>query len=309
MQAVFLDAATLPITKTMPNGITLTEYAASTPDEIAARAQNADILLVNKTVLTRQTLEQLPNLKFIQITATGMNNVDLDACGKLGIIVKNVSGYSTDSVPEHTFMLMLGAMRAGLCYHKRVANGDWQKDGKFCLNDTPILDLNKKTLGIIGAGNIGTRVAEIARAFGMNVLLAERQNANTIRTGRTAFADVLAHADIITLHCPLTDETRQLINANTIAQMAKKPLVINVARGGVVDAQAIKTALDSGKILGFCTDVFTSEPPAADCPYLSLANHPRVFLTPHNAWSSEQAQQNLWAGVVANLEQFVQTRD
>lgn len=310
MKAVFLDRNTFLATLelTAPDGVSDYVVYDSTPQDdkvIVERCLDADIVIANKVEMNRDVIEQLPKLKLIQLTATGMNNVDLPACDSRGVAVKNVVGYSVNSVPEHTFMLMLTAMRAGLHYHRQVADGTWQQDGKFCLLDIPILDLAGKTLGIIGKGVIGQRVGQIASAFGMTVLYAERVGRMPRDDGYTAFDEVLAKADIISLHCPLTDETRHLINDEVIAKMQKTPLIINVARGAIVDSHAVIDGLKRGQILGYCTDVFEHEPPKQNEPLLSLTDHPRVFFTPHNAWASRQAQSQLWQILCRQVSTFV----
>ncbi len=308
MKAVFLDKDTFSIDLPAPPNIShFTTYGHTPQDDdvIVERCMDADIIITNKVVLTKAILMRLPNLKLIHITATGTNNVDLSACQTLGIKVFNVAGYSVVSVPEHTLMLMLTAMRAGLYYHRVTTDGTWQADGKFCLVNEPIFDLSGRTLGIIGAGTLGKQVGTIAKAFGMKVLYAERQNTPPRNEDYTAFDDVLAQADVISLHCALTDDTHHLINHQTLAKMQKRPLLINMARGAVVDAEAVAWALDEGLILGFASDVFEQEPPLTSDPLLALKNHPRVFFTPHNAWASVGAQTRLWQILCEQIEAFV----
>ena len=310
MKVVFLDKATFSpqVNFTLPHGIDefiSHDSTPSDPDVIVERAHDADIIITNKVILNRQTLARLPNLKLIQLTATGTDNVDKTACDELGIALYNVVGYSKDSVPEHTLMLMLSAMRGLKDYHTKATDGTWQNSGKFCLLDPTIFDLAGKTLGIIGKGLIGQRVGQLASAFNMTVLYAERQGKSP-RAGYHAFEEVLGQADVLSLHCPLTDETRQLINDDTIAKMDKRPLIINVARGGVVDSQAIVNAITHDKILGYATDVLPKEPPT-DEPLFALKNHPRVLITPHNAWGSLGAQQCMWDIVCQQVSQFART--
>ena len=312
MKAIFLDRASFSadIDLKTPNGVNDYQVYAQTPNEsevITRRCQDAEIIITNKVNLTADIIAQLPNLKLIQLAATGMNNVDKDACARQGIALKNVAGYAVKSAPEHTFMLILSAMRAARHYHNAVVNGDWQRDGRFCLLDTPLIDLAGKTLGIIGYGTIGKRVAEIAKAFGMTVLLAEHQGKAPRNSDYTAFDEVLAHADIITLHCPLTEATQHLINAETIGNMTKQPLIVNVARGGVVDSQAVADAVNQGKILGYAADVFDAEPISDNDPLLMLKDHPRVMFTPHNAWGSRNAQLTLWDILCEQIEHFIKT--
>lgn len=312
MKAVFLDRATFSsdLDLATPNGISDYQVYEQTPNDpkvIIERCQDAEIVITNKVQLTANIIEQLPKLKLIQLSATGMNNVDKDACDKRGIVLKNVADYAVKSVPEHTFMLILSAMRAGRHYHHEVVNGGWQADGRFCLLDTPLIDLEGKTLGIVGYGTIGKRVAEIANVFGMTVLIAEHQGKTPRNSDYTAFDDLLAQSDVITLHCPLTHETQHLINAKTITKMVKKPLIVNVARGAIVDSQAVAKAVEQGQILGYAADVFEHEPISDHDPLLALKDHPRVIFTPHNAWGSMNAQRKLWSILCEQIEQFIKT--
>ena len=308
MQAVFLDKGTFSdnVDLLAPAGVTDYITYDDTPQAlIIERCQNADIIFTNKVQITAEVIAQLPKLKLIQLTATGMNNVDQDACVEYGIALYNVAGYAVKSVPEHTFMLMLNAMRAGLHYHNKVIDGTWVEDGNFCLLDIPLIDLEDKTLGIIGIGTIGKRVTEIARAFGMTVLWAERQGCAPRNSDYTAFDEVLAFADVISLHCPLNDATKHLINKDTLAKMSKKPLLINVARGGIVDSKALADAINNEQILGYGSDVFEQEPIANNDPLLTLGDHPRVIFSPHNAWGSKSAQETLWQMLSKQVTDFI----
>lgn len=310
MKAVFLDRATFSsdLDLNTPNGISDYQVYEQTPNDaqtIIERCQHADIIITNKVKLTAEVIAQLPKLKLIQLTATGMDNVDKAACDRQGIALQNVAGYAVKSVPEHTLMLILSVMRASRHYHNQVVQGDWQTDGRFCLLGTPLIDLEGKTLGIIGYGTIGKRVAEIANVFGMRVLIAEHQGRVPRNSDYTAFDDVLGKSDIITLHCPLTAATHHLINDETIAKMAKQPLIVNVARGSVVDSGAVVDAVNAGKILGYASDVFEDEPIRDDDPLLTLRDHPRVMLTPHNAWGSVNAQLTLWSILCEQVQRFI----
>ncbi|WP_294033754.1 D-2-hydroxyacid dehydrogenase [uncultured Moraxella sp.] len=310
MKAVFLDRATFSaqITLPTPDGISDYQVYDATPNDTAAiieRCQDADIIITNKVLITRDVISALPKLKLIQLTATGMNNVDKTACDEHGVQLYNVAGYSVASVPEHTFGLMLSAMRALNHYHRVATDGTWQADGRFCLLDEPIYDLQGRTLGIIGSGNIGRRVGEIARVFGMTVLYAERQGKSPRSADYTDFDTVLADSDIISLHCPLTDDTLRLINDNTIAKMTKRPLIVNVARGAVVDGDSIVKALNQQQILGYASDVFDDEPFANDDALLGIKDHPRVLFTPHNAWGSLGAQAKLWQILSRQVSTFI----
>lgn len=310
MQAVFLDKGTFSDDLKLPAPTGISDYITyeDTPLDakiIIERCRDADIIFINKVVIDAEVIAQLPKLKLIQITATGMNNVDQEACTAHGITLCNVAGYAVKSVPEHTFMLMLACMRAGIYYHNKVIDGSWQANGNWCLLDVPLIDLEDKTLGIIGIGTIGKRVTDIARAFGMTVLWAEHQGRAPRSEDYTAFDEVLARADVISLHCPLNEHTQHLINKYTIAKMHKKPLLINVARGGIVDSQALTDAINNGQILGFGSDVFEDEPITDNDPLQSLNDHPRVIYSPHNAWGSESAQLTLWNILSEQVTDFI----
>ncbi|WP_296243659.1 MULTISPECIES: D-2-hydroxyacid dehydrogenase [unclassified Psychrobacter] len=310
MQAVFLDRGTFSDNIELPAPSGVSDYVTynDTPKDnavIVERCCNADIIITNKVKIDAEVISKLPKLKLIQLTATGKNNVDQDACAEHDIALYNVAGYAVKSVPEHTFMLMLSAMRAGIHYHGKVADGTWQDDGNFCLLDIPLIDLENKTLGIIGVGTIGRRVTEIARAFGMTVLWAEHQGRAPRSDDYTAFEDVLAQSDVLSLHCPLNEQTEHLINKDTLAKMSKKPLLVNVARGGIVDSQALVDSIQNEQILGYGSDVFEQEPIVKDDPLLSLADHPRVIFSPHNAWGSKSAQETLWQILSKQVTDFI----
>ncbi|MBF0659401.1 D-2-hydroxyacid dehydrogenase [Psychrobacter sp. NG25] len=312
MQAVFLDKGTFSEGIDLPAPTGISDYVTynDTPKDTAVileRCKDADIIITNKVQINAEVISKLPKLKLIQLTATGMNNVDQDACNEHGVALFNVAGYAVKSVPEHTFMLMLNAMRAGIHYHQKVSDGTWQAKGDFCLLDIPLIDLEDKTLGIIGVGTIGKRVTEIARAFGMNVLWAEQQGRAPRNDEYTAFEDVLAQSDVLSLHCPLNAQTQHLINADTLAKMTKKPLIVNVARGGIVDSQALTDAINNEQIIGYASDVFEQEPIANNDPLLSLKNHPRVIFSPHNAWGSKSAQETLWQMLSKQVANFIDT--
>ncbi|WP_227429003.1 D-2-hydroxyacid dehydrogenase [Psychrobacter sp. I-STPA6b] len=310
MKAVFLDRGTFldSIELPAPDGITdYITYDGTAQDNelIIQRCQDADIIITNKVKIDQDIIQNLPKLKLIQLTATGTNNVDKEACKKQNITLFNVAGYAVKSVPEHTLMLMLSALRATRHYHQKASDGSWQQNGNFCLLDIPLIDLEDKTLGIIGVGTIGKRVSEIAHAFGMQVLWAEHQGRQPRSQAYTAFDEVLQHSDVISLHCPLTSDTQHLINADTLAKMHKKPLLVNVARGGVVDSQAVVDAINDGQLLGYATDVFEQEPIANNDPLLRISEHPRVIFSPHNAWGSLSAQQTLWQILSKQVSEFI----
>ena len=311
MQAVFLDRATFSEDIELPAPTGIDDYITydNTPQDdavIIKRCKNADIIFANKVKINADVIAQLPKLKLIQLTATGMNNVDQEACIAHNVALNNVAGYAVKSVPEHTFMLMLNAMRAGIYYHKKSIDGSWQASGNWCLLDIPLIDLEEKTLGIIGIGTIGKRVTDIARAFGMTVLWAEHQGRAPRNDDYTDFDEVLARADVISLHCPLNEQTQHLINKDTLAKMAKQPLIVNVARGGIVDSQALTDAINNEQIIGYATDVFEQEPITDDDPLLTIADHPRVIFSPHNAWGSKSAQDTLWQILSKQVTDFIE---
>ena len=310
MKAVFLDRGTFldSVDLSAPKGVSDYVCFDETQQDdalIIERCKDADIIFSNKVKINADVIAALPNLKLIQLTATGMNNVDADACEAHNVELYNVAGYAVKSVPEHTFMLMLAALRAGVYYHDKVSDGTWEKAGSFCLMDIPLIDLEDKTLGIIGVGTIGKRVTEIAKAFGMKVLWAEHQGKAPRNEDYTDFDTVLEASDVISLHCPLTEQTQHLINQDTLAKMKKKPLLVNVARGGVVDSQALSDAVKNDQIMGYATDVFEQEPTTKDDPLLQLADHPRVIFSPHNAWGSKAAQEKLWDILSKQVSDFI----
>lgn len=311
MKAVFLDRNTFSpaLDFPAPEGVrTWVVHDRTAAHEVVARAQGADIVLTNKVVLDKAIIDALPDLKLVQVCATGINNVDVAACEARGIVVQNVAGYSTQSVPEHAWMGILAAMRGLGHYHGAATDGTWQRDGRFTLNDLPVLDVAGRVLTIIGAGNIGRRVGSIARAFDMEVLWAEQRGKAARSADYTPFAEALARADIVSLHCPLTEHTRHLINHETIALMHKRPLLVNMARGGVVDSTAVAQAVQEGRLLGYVSDVFADEPLTASDPLWDIRHHPRVVYTPHNAWASDGAQRKLWDILSARVADFIQER-
>jgi glycerate dehydrogenase len=266
--------------------------------------KDATIAITNKVQLQRDVLEQLPKLKMIAVAATGTDNVDIECCRKRGIVVSNIRNYSVHTVPEHVFMLMLALRRNLLAFRADVRNGAWQAATQFCLLTHPVQDLYGTTLGIIGRGAIGKSVEQIARAFGMNVLFAEHKGAAVTRPGYTAFGNVMRDSDVITLHLPLNDQTRHLIGAAEFALMKPGALLINTARGGLVDEAALLEALRSGRIGGAGFDVLGKEPPREGNPLLDL-DLPNFILTPHIAWSGRNAMQTLADQLIANIEAFI----
>lgn len=272
-------------------------------DKTLAHIGDARIVVSNKVVLDRAILEQAPNLKLVCIAATGTNNIDLTAAHEFGISVCNVRGYATPSVVQHVFALILSLTTHLADYTRDIAEGRWQESRQFCLLDHPIRELGGKTLGIVGYGELGRAVAETARAFGMEVMLAQRPGTEPTR-GREPLDRVLAVADVVSLHCPLTEETRDLIGARELTLMKSDALLINTARGGIVDEAALASALRDGRLGGAGIDVLAQEPPGAESPLLA-ADIPNLVVTPHIAWASRSSRQRLLDGVAGNIEAWL----
>ncbi|MDQ5914253.1 MAG: glycerate dehydrogenase [Pseudomonadota bacterium] len=283
------------------------EHPMSLQAEVEVRLAEATIAIVNKVQIDAGMISRLPNLKMVAVAATGTNNVDLEACRARGIVVSNIRGYAVHTVPEHAIALMLALSRNLIGYRESVQAGRWQQSDQFCFFDHPIRDLHGATLAIIGSGSLGDGVARLAEAFGMTVLKAERKGANVCRPGYVPFAEALATADIVSLHCPLTADTQGLIGAAELQSMKRSALLINTSRGGLVDEAALVQALTEGWIAGAGFDVLTKEPPKDGNPLLSpeLLALPNFLLTPHVAWASRPAMQALADQLIANIEAFV----
>lgn len=308
MKIVFLDRATLSpqtILRRPAFDHTLHVYERTTPGEIAARIAEADILIVNKVRLTREWLAAAPKLRMVAIAATGTDNVDIAACAARGVVVSNIRNYAVVTVPEHTFALIFALRRNLLAYRESVRSGRWQQAQQFCFFDHSIRELKGATLGIIGNGVLGTAVADMGRALGMRILLSAHKGHAERGAPYVPFETVLAQSDILSLHCPLTPATRHLIAAPEFAQMQRKPLLINTARGGLVDEYAVGPALDAGQIAGAAFDVVSTEPPPPDHPFMALLDRPNFLLTPHVAWASDEAVQGLADQLIDNIEAFV----
>jgi glycerate dehydrogenase len=308
MNIVFLDRDTISPDTTLraPSfAHAWVQHNRTRADETAARIADADIIIVNKVKLTADVLAQAPKLKLIAVAATGTDNIDLATCQQRGIVVSNVRNYAKHTVPEHTFALIFALRRSICAYRDAVKAGRWQEAAQFCFFDYPIRDLAGSTLGIIGDGVLGQSVATIGRALGMRVLFSAHKG----RTGQgslyTPFEEVLRQSDILTLHCPLNANTRHMIGAAEFAQMARKPLLINTGRGGLVDEAAVGLALQAGHIAGAAFDVTSVEPPPADHPFMALLDRPDFILTPHVAWASAEAIQALADQLIDNVEAFV----
>jgi glycerate dehydrogenase len=302
---VFLDRASIIADILRPDfAHDWQEYPSTNAEQTVKRLQEATIAITNKVELQRHLLEQLPKLKMVAVAATGYNNVDIDFCREHGITVSNIRNYSVNTVPEHVFMLMLALRRNLPAFSVDLRNGEWQRAEQFCLFTHPVSDLHGSTLGIVGNGAIGKAVGKIALAFGMKVLIAEHKNAVEIRAGYTPFETVMQQSDVISLHLGLNNQTRHLIGAAEFSIMKAGVLLINTARGGLVDEEALRQALLSGRIGGAGFDVLEKEPPREGHPLLEL-NLPNFILTPHIAWSSRQAMQILADQLTANIEAFV----
>ncbi len=280
------------------------EHDRTRPDQVVERLKGAQIAVCNKVPIRRAAIEQLPDLKMIAIPATGYDAFDIDACKERGIVVSNVRGYAINTVPEHVFALILALRRGLIGFRQDVMDGRWQEAQQFCFFTHPINDLAGSTLGIFGEGAIGQSVARLGQAFGMRTLFAAHKNVTGLGPLYTPFDEVLATADVITLHCPLMPATRNMIAAAEFAKMKKRPLLINCARGGLVDEAALVDALDKGQIAGAGFDCLTTEPPAPDNALRKVLGRPNVIVTPHVAWASDEAMQTLWNQVVEHIENF-----
>lgn len=280
------------------------EFGETTPDQVVERLAAATIAICNKIRLGAETLSQLPKLRLIAVAATGVDNVELAYCRSRQIAVCNTRGYAVNSLPEHALMLMLALRRNLIAYRDDVKAGRWHEARQFCLLDHPIGDLRGTTLGITGFGKLGQSMAQLGRAIGMEVIVAERKNAGIVRTDRVSFSDVLRLSDVLSLHCPLTEETKNLIGASELQQMKHGAILINTARGGLIDDDALLDALENGRLAGAGIDVLRNEPPRAGNPLLD-AHLPNLIVTPHNAWASRQAMQTLADQLIDNLEAFI----
>jgi glycerate dehydrogenase len=305
---VFLDRGTIAhqITLRRPTfEHELVEYASTKPEEVANRLAGATVAITNKVAIRAEALEQLPELRLIAVAATGTDCVDKPWCQAHGVAVSNIRGYAVHTVPEHTFALMLALRRNVIAYRDDVLAGKWQEAGQFCFFDHPINDLYGVRLGIVGEGVLGQRVADIAKAFGMVPMFAAHKGRSGLGPLYTPWQEVIETSDIITLHAPLTPETRGMIGMPEFRAMKRRPLIINTARGGLVDEAALVEALDAGLISGAAFDVVTTEPPAADNPLMRIAGRHNVIITPHVAWASNEAQQDLADQLMDNIESFV----
>lgn len=280
-----------------------TEHPSTTPAQVVERLRGATICITNKVPVRAADLAQLPELKMIAVAATGTDNVDVAAARERGIALANIRNYATETVPEHCFMLMLALRRNLLAYRADVEAGKWQQSDRFCLLDHPIADLAGSTLGIVGYGALGQAVARIGRAFGMRIVVSSRSPVGGDGIRQLPLDELLRAADVVSLHAPLTDATRNMIGAPELSLMKPSAILVNTARGGLVDEAALAAALQQRQIAGAAFDVLRTEPPPADNPLLQL-RLPNFILTPHCAWGSAQAMQRLADILVDNIEAF-----
>lgn len=307
MKAVFLDQSSLDLNDLDLKPLIavfdhLTLYPSTRSDQIVERIQDADVVISNKVVLDAETIRQCKNLKLILISATGTNNIDLVQAKAQGIVVCNCQAYGTSAVAQHTLMLMLALSTSLIQYNLAVQQGQWNKASQFCLLDFPIVELAGKTLGIIGYGELGQTVAKLAKAFDMNVIVGAIPNRPHVE-GRVPVKALFSQVDYLSLHCPLTDDTRDLIDADAFDLMKPTAFLINCARGGIVNEQALADALRLGKIAGAATDVLTVEPPKNGNVLLE-DDIPNLIITPHSAWGSVDARQRIVQQLVENAQAF-----
>jgi glycerate dehydrogenase len=301
-RVVFLDRASVKAQVRRPACATeYVEYEKTAPEQIVPRLEGATVAIINKLPLRSESLERLPQLKMIAVAATGYDVVDVAYCKAHGIAVANIRNYAVHTVPEHAFALILALRRNLLAYRADVERGVWNKSEQFCFFTYPIGDLYGSTLGIIGEGAIGQGTAAVGRAFGMRVLFADHAPPKAEGVTFTPHEEVLAQADVLSLHCPLTPETRNLIDLAALRKMKRSALLINTARGGLVDEAALIQALDEGLIAGAGFDVLTVEPPRNGHPLLDVRRH-NFILTPHIAWASDGAMQFLADQLIDNIE-------
>lgn len=307
-RAVFLDHASLDLGDLDMSPLRevfgeLVLHPTSRTEQVAERLQGAQVAVSNKVRLDAETLAACPELKLILVSATGTNNIDLAAARARGIVVANCQGYGTASVAQHCLMLLLALATRLPDYQAAVRDGAWQRASQFCLLDFPIIELEGKTLGLLGHGELGGAVARLAEALGMRVLLGALPG-RPARADRLPLDELLPQIDVLTLHCPLTEQTRNLIGARELQLMKPQALLINTARGGLVDEQALADTLRAGHLGGAAFDVLSEEPPRQGNPLLA-DDIPRLIVTPHNAWGSREARQRIVAQLAENASAFL----
>ena len=279
-------------------------YPRTAAEDVVERAKDADAILINKVNIDGKVMDALPKLKYIGILATGYNVVDIDAATERGIVVCNIPAYSTYSVAQMTFSLMLAITNRVEYYAQKNRNGRWSYNQDFCYWDMPLHELEGKTMGIVGLGNIGMQVATIARAFGMDVFALTSKNSVDLPMGiqKTTLDGLLSISDVLSLHCPLTDSTRHIINEQSLAKMKSGSILINTGRGPLVDEAAVAKALHEGKLAGYGADVLSQEPPSEDNP---LLKEPNAYITPHIAWATIEARTRLFDVAIENIKAFM----
>ncbi len=308
-KGVFLDLASvdrgdLNLSSLMNTGLNWALYGKTDPFETARRMQHAHVIISNKVLLDRSSLSKATRLRLVCIAATGTNNIDLEAAREFGITVTNVTGYATSSVAQHVFGLILAIVNHLPDYLQLIGAGRWQRSDQFCLLEYPCWELQAKVLGIVGYGELGQAVARIAEAFGMQVMISQRPGGPD-RPKRVPLDEMLRKVDVLSLHCPLTESSRNLIGKRELTLMKPSAILINTARGGIVDEQALAEALNAHEIGGAGVDVLTTEPPKQGNPLLN-SHIPNLIITPHIAWASREARQRLIEEVARNIEAFMQ---
>lgn len=304
---VFLDRSTFPPDFTFKKPAFDHQWQMfdeTPPEQTIKHIGNADIAITNKVRMPAKVLEAAPNLKMIAIAATGYDHIDLNIAKNRGIIVSNIRGYAVNTVPEHAMTLIMALSRSLKGYIQDVEQGRWQREKQFCFFTHPIEDLKGKTLAIIGRGSIGNSLAAIARGFGIKVIFAARKGEKTPTDGLIPFQTMLEEADIISVHCPLNEATRDLITAREFSMMKKNPILINTARGGIINEADAVMAINKGQIRALGFDTLTAEPPKPDNPLFSIVDRPNVIITPHVAWASLSAITSLWEQLIRNIEQY-----
>lgn len=311
MRAVFLDVATFSpdiCFSIIEQQVSVLEtYELTQAEQIVERCKSAEVIISNKVPLTAEVLAELPKLKLVCIAATGTNNIDLAAAKKLGITVTNVTNYANYSVSQYVFAQLLAYFSNIEHHNQNTRSGLWQQHHSFCLHGAGMNELAGKTLAIVGYGNLGKAVAKIARAFGLKILIAERADSAVVRAGRVGFKQALTEADIVSLHCPQTSATEKLINTQHLALMKNNAVLINTARGGLIDNQALLAALEQKKLGAAILDVLDQEPPPVDHPLLNCQSD-NLIITAHIAWASHQAQAALIEQLADNIKAFIHHR-
>lgn len=282
----------------------VTIYDRTSPSQLKERVKDSDVIITNKVVIDSEIINSIPNLKYIGVLATGYNVVDVEAARKRDIVVTNIPAYSTMSVAQHVFALLLTVTDRAEHYSIEVADGKWTRCEDFSFRDTQLIELAGKNFGIVGYGNIGSAVARIASAFGMKVLVYTSKDESELPeyVTKVSLEQLFGNSDIISLHCPLTKSTREIINPHTIGKMKDNVIIINTGRGGLINEEGVAEGLKSGKILAFCADVLSTEPPTSDNPLLSS---PNAYITPHIAWATKEARERLMSVALENLRNYI----